>query len=141
MQDSNQLNRSIHEKVFVLDTAAFLAALPLHIYGYRMYTTPSVINEVRDSESVARLEISIDINRIEIASPSIRSISKAVEVSKKLGLLASLSNTDIDIIALALELQGQGLKPVVFTDDYDIQKVLRSIGIEFRSVKTMGIRD
>jgi len=135
------LSRSICSKVFVLDTAAFLAALPLHIYGYKMYTTPSVINEVRDSESVIRLEISIDIDRIEIVSPSTRSISRVVEISKRLGLYNFLSKTDIEVIALALELREQGLKPVVLTDDYDIQILLRSIGIEFRSVKTMGIKD
>jgi len=141
MQDSNTLNRSTCSKVFVLDTAAFLVALPLHIYGYKMYTTPSVINEVRDSESVARLEISIDIDRIEIVSPSTRSISSVVEISKRLGLYNFLSKTDIEVIALALELREQGLKPVVLTDDYDIQILLRSIGIEFRSIKTMGIKD
>ncbi|ADM28096.1 Nucleotide binding protein PINc [Ignisphaera aggregans DSM 17230] len=135
------MSRSICNKVLVLDTAAFLAALPLHIYGYKMYTTPSVINEVRDSESVTRLEISIDIDRIEIVSPSTRSISRAVEISKRLGLYNLLSKTDIEVIALALELREQGLKPVVLTDDYDIQILLRSIGIEFRSVKTMGIKD
>ncbi len=141
MQDLNQLNRSVQSKVFVLDTAAFLAALPLHIYGYKMYTTPSVINEVRDSESVARLKISIDIDRIEIVLPNTKSILRAIEISRRLGLYNSLSKTDIEVIALALELREQGFKPIVFTDDYDIQILLRSIGIEFKSVKTMGIKD
>jgi UPF0271 protein len=67
-------------------------------------------------------------------------VEKATEVAKRFGLLNKLSKTDIDVIALALQLKEQGYSVTVLTDDYDIQNILQRIGIDFTSVKTVGIK-
>jgi len=51
-----------------------------------------------------------------------------------------LSETDKQILALALELKGSGSTPRIVTDDYSIQNVATKLGIEFASLATFGIR-
>ena len=124
----------------VLDTSAILAKYPLQQYsGYiRLYTTPSVVEEVRDSESRASLELVISLGRLVVKPPSRRSIAKAIMYAREVGEHTSLSKTDIDVIALALDLHGRG-KTIVLTDDYAIQNTLLYIGIPFKPLRTIGI--
>jgi|UniRef100_A0A7J2U0Z1 UPF0271 protein len=132
---------SLHKKrVFVLDTAAFLAAMQLLMYGVKLYAPSSVIEEVKDFESVQRLQLSESIERVIVENPESLFVSKAVEVAKKYGALERLSKADVDVLALALQLSSQGYDVVVLTDDYILQKVLSELGLSFSSVKTQGIR-
>jgi UPF0271 protein len=131
---------SQRRKVYVFDTAAFIAALQLMMYGVEIYTTSSVIAEVKDSESVQRLELSQPVGRVSVVDPEKMFVEKATEVAKRFGLLDKLSKTDIDVIALALQLKEQGYSVTVLTDDYDIQIILQRIGIDFKPVKTVGIK-
>ena len=126
--------------VLVLDTAAFIAPMHLFIYDKQLYTTPSVINEVKDFESVQRLSLSDSINRVQVEEPKKIFVEKAINAAKRFNLLEKLSKTDIEVLALALQLASQGLKVIVLTDDYDLQIILSKLGIEFRPVKTMGIK-
>jgi len=133
-----QRSRS-REQVLVLDAAAFFARCQLAAYLHRIYTTPRVIEEVRDEYSRLGLEISSEIARIEIVEPRPRFIEDARSIARSLGILEKLSETDIEVIALALQLRSEGLEPVVVTDDYSIQNVLMEAGIRFVTVKTRGI--
>ncbi|MDK6028432.1 DNA-binding protein [Ignisphaera sp. 4213-co] len=129
-----------YRKVLILDTAAFIAAAPLYLYDKLLYTTPSVINEVKDSESVQRLMLAQAVDRLIIEEPSKEFIKKAVDAAKRLKIFDKLSKTDIDVLALALQLLSKGFNVTVLTDDYDLQKVLKSMGIDFKAVKTIGIK-
>ena len=51
-----------------------------------------------------------------------------------------LSEADKQVLALALELKGSGLTPLIVTDDYSIQNVANKIGVEFTSLMTFGIK-
>ena len=48
----------------------------------------------------------------------------------------TLSEADIGILALALDLDG-----VLYTDDYGIQNVARKLGIDVRSIITEGVKE
>ena len=110
------------------------------MYAGEIVTAPSVVKEVKDSDSLSRLEIALDISRFRVEQPSPRYVEKAKRAARDLGGLGRLSQTDIDVLALALEYRDRGFEVVVFTDDYDVQAVLRALGIEFRPVKTRGIK-
>jgi UPF0271 protein len=45
------------------------------------------------------------------------------------------------VIALALTIERDGMNPIVVTDDYSIQNVLKIMGISYRSVLTKGIEN
>ena len=139
MQDSD-IRCEVQERVLVLDTAAFLAGIQLHVYGHRLVTVPRVIEEVKDEVSVRGLEIALTVNRVEIVEPRKEYREQARSVARDVGSLAKLSETDLDVLALALQLRGVGCRVVVVTDDYSLQNTVALIGIEFQPVKSIGIK-
>ncbi|MFP3232980.1 MAG: DNA-binding protein, partial [Sulfolobaceae archaeon] len=89
-------------KRIIFDTAGLLAGLE-NLFPL-IYTTPDVIEEVRDSNSVNLLNLSINSGKIIIQSPSKESVDY---VNKTLHQIkeSELSQTDISVIALAHELR------------------------------------
>lgn len=140
MRDSVKPSRCGDLRVVVLDTAAFLAALQLQLYNITLYTAPAVIDEVKDYESRLRLEFASVAERFIVKTPEAGYVDKALEVAKKFGVLEKLSTADLQILALSLELREMGLEPTVMTDDYILQRILTSVGIRFRAVKTVGVK-
>ncbi|MDR0778093.1 MAG: nucleic acid-binding protein [Methanomassiliicoccaceae archaeon] len=63
------------------------------------------------------------------------SLAKVREAAAKSGDIGRLSDVDLSVIALALDLKG-----IVLTDDYSIQNVCKIMGIEYRPVGTEGIK-
>ncbi|QGA53387.1 DNA-binding protein [Sulfolobus sp. E5-1-F] len=112
----------------IFDTSAFLAGLQLSLD--KIYTTQEVINEVKDRYSRFNLEIAISSGKVIIMKPSPKSLEKVIKVLN-ITRERKLSNTDISIIALALDLQPS----VVLTDDLSVQNTLKHLGIQFSSVK------
>ncbi len=125
-------------RVYVLDTTAFLAALPLMLNA-RMYTVPRVIEEVRDPESRARLETALSLGRVEVVEPRECYRWRARRAAVKHGLHGSLSDTDVDVAALALQLRDEGFEPITVTDDYALQNLLANLGLAFQALRTRGI--
>lgn len=128
-------------KAFIMDTAALLARLQLHMYYGDLYTTPSVLAEVKDFESLYGLELSAAASRLTVKEPEPGYRALAEEVARRRGVLSSLSKADIEVLALALELREKGVSLLVLTDDYVLQRLLASEGIDFAPVKTVGIRE
>ena len=139
MRDSD-IRCEDQERVLVLDTAALLAGIQLHVYGQRLVTVPRVIEEVKDEVSVRGLEIALIVNRVEIVEPRKEYREQARSVARDVGSLAKLSETDLDVLALALQLRDAGCRVVVVTDDYSLQNTVALIGIEFQPVKSIGIK-
>ncbi|MEM1526874.1 MAG: nucleotide-binding protein [Ignisphaera sp.] len=146
MSDSRDLQRlnvfryaNSKHIICIFDTAAFLSSLQLHVYVGDIVTTPSVVQEVKDSESASRLEIALSIGRFKVEAPLPEYVEKARDIARNMKLLDKLSQTDIDVLALTLKYRNEGFKPMVFTDDYDIQRILKSLGIDFKPVKNLGI--
>jgi UPF0271 protein len=129
------------ETCYVLDTTAFIAKLPLYAPMGRAYTTPSVVSEVRDEESRAGSSIALELGRFEVVQPETRYMSRAEREAVRLGLHVSLSETDISVAALALQLSDKvGCKVVVVTDDYALQNLVAAMGFSYMPVRTRGIR-
>ncbi len=113
----------------VLDTSVFFSSFPC---SGDLSTTWSVVAELRDLRSKARLDI-LRESGLEIRDPGPESLARAREASIKSGEKESLSQTDLDILALALELGGS-----VCTDDYALQNVARRLGIEVIPIRQKG---
>lgn len=146
MSDSKDLQRlnvfkhaNSKHLICIFDTAAFLSSLQLQVYIGDIVTTPSVLQEVKDSESASRLEIALSIGRFKVEAPPPEYVEKAKNIARNMKLLEKLSQTDIDVLALTLRYRDEGFKPMVFTDDYDIQRILKNLGIDFKPVKSLGI--
>ncbi len=112
-------------KVQVIDTAIFIQGVDVE-----GVTTPKVVEEVKDPESKLFLEGLISAGKVRVLAPSRESIEAVKDAAKKTGELNELSEADVEVLALAYELKG-----VLFTDDYNLQNIAKTLGIEFRTLK------
>ena len=98
--------KAVHS--IVLDAAPLIANTPpistLLKKAEQIFTTPSVISEIKDAAARARLETLV-MPFITLRTPSANSTKFVVEFARKSGDFAVLSKTDIEVIALAYELE------------------------------------
>jgi len=119
------------DTVFVIDSSVIF----LRKVHNEAVTIPEVIEEIKDEDS--RLYLSLIDLRVEEASEE--SIKKVKKAARKTGDIYKLSETDIRLIARALDEARSGKKPVLVTDDYSIQNVALLLGIEVETVIQPGI--
>lgn len=118
-------------KTFILDTTALLY---YKRFAGRNVTTESVINEIRKKEEKLLISALVEGRLIDIVDIPKKYISKAIEEAEKTGDISVLSDTDIDILALALYLRDRGEDIIVITDDYAIQNILDTISIKYKEI-------
>jgi len=125
----------------VLDTGALLAKYYRLLPRTRVdiFTTNSAVTEVRDLENKRALLEAIELEVIRVLDPEDRYVSTVLIVAKNIGSLSKLSQTDVQIAALALMLRGKYNNVVVITDDYELQNLLLSLKISFKPLRTRGI--
>lgn len=129
------------KKTLVFDTSGFLAGLDPFSITEEQYTTPMVRGEItRNTQLLLKLKIAIESGKIKIQSPSKKFLELVRTAATISGDTNILSEVDIQVLALALELDSQGHTPLIVTDDYSIQNVANQMGIEFTAVTTLGIR-
>ena len=129
------------KRVMVLDTSAFLVGFDPFSVSEDQATVPKVEEEIRSkSMSWVRFKTAVESGKLKVKAPSEEYWSKAKASASKVGDSFLLSETDLQILALALELKTQSYTPQIVTDDYSIQNVATQMGIEFVSLATFGIR-
>jgi UPF0271 protein len=131
----------LKEKALVLDTSAFIAGFdPLTVIE-KQYTVPEVKNELNTgSMPWMRFNAAIEHEKVIILKPQKKYFQDVIEASKKVGDIRYLSEPDLQVLALALELKNRGLNPLIVTDDYSIQNVANKIDVGFTSLMTFGIK-
>ncbi len=87
-----------------------------------------------------RFNIAVESGRVKIKVPQEEFSTKVKDSASKLGDSYLLSETDMQLLALALELKAQGENPEIVTDDYSIQNVAKQQGIAFYALATSGIK-
>ena len=115
--------------MFVIDSAFFIQGVDL-----KGVTTPKIVEEVKDPESRLFLEGLISAGKVRVLMPSNEAIEAVREAARRTGELGELSEADIEILALAYELNG-----VLLTDDYNLQNIAKTLGIDFKTLKS-GIK-
>jgi endoribonuclease Nob1 len=105
----------------ILDSSVFFSDLP--ITG-ELYTTPSVCDELIDIRSKGKFE-KFSAEGLRIISPSAQSREKVTIAAKKTRDTSVISDTDCELLALALELDA-----VLYTDDFAIQNVAGVLGVQ-----------
>jgi UPF0271 protein len=127
--------------VMVLDTSAFLAGFDPFSISEEQYTIPMVKDEImKGSMTWVRFKTAVENGKLKVKTPDKTFLDEAKKSAKIIGDTFFLSKTDLQILALALELKTRGYFPIIATDDYSIQNVANQLGIEFASLSTFGIR-
>ena len=130
-------DRYTTSRVIVLDTSSvingyFPTASPPH------YATPGVIQECKGLRASASIAAALDLGYLKIAEPDSQSRAQVAEAMHRIG--AEISETDAEVLALALTLRRQGKVPTILTDDYGLQNLAHTLQIRYSSVYTRGIR-
>ncbi len=117
----NARDTAADEQVKVLDSSFFFLDIP--IAGNKFAVPPSVVAEMKDVRSKSKLDAMLEKGLfISEATPETR--KRVIAASKKSGDYGVISDTDCDVVALALELSG-----IVVTDDFALSNTAQTLGL------------
>lgn len=125
----------MNEKIHVLDSTAFFAGIPFQGQG-KYFTTYQVLDEVRGRGVGAQLIHS----RVQVTEPSKESVQRVKEASNRTGDEKSLSEADMSILAVTLDLakSRMGEQVILVTDDFAVRNVAEVIGISLSETSLRG---
>jgi UPF0271 protein len=125
--------------VFVLDTSAMIYGFNPRLVEGDHYTTPRVEAELLGKRTKAVTDLSISSGFLKVRSPKEEQKEKVRAKAKSTGDASVLSETDIEVVALALEFKEAGEAPTVISDDYSLQNLCTNFEISFQPMMTKGI--
>jgi UPF0271 protein len=131
--------RSNKSTKLVLDTSAILSGFLSTLSNQGAYVTPLILAEATRKLLGSGNEDLLDLRNLFVMEPSLDSVSRVLKITHNLGETANLSQADLSILALAMELDDKTSAVEVVSDDYSIQNVATKIGIKFRPLSTTGI--
>lgn len=99
----------------------------------------SAVNEIKDINAEMLLNSCIKDNKIKIEDVNVGDYDQLNEVLLESGDLMRLSQTDKEVIALAIKYNSMGYDVITVTDDYSLQNVLKLLNLQFKTVYTKGI--
>ena len=114
-------------KRYVLDSSALIEGF-VPPGDVEIYITPGVEKEVRDK--------GINFHILKVVSPSRYNTKLVVKAAKETGDFPVLSDVDVELLALALQMNAK-----IITDDYAIQNVAAHLGLEFEGLHQKGIKE
>jgi UPF0271 protein len=123
----------LSEPAYVLDSTAFYAGIPYQGSG-RYYTTYLVLQEVKHHN----VGSSLIHTRVQVTEPSPESVDKVRSTAIKTGDIGALSQTDVSLLALGLDLKnGEGGVNLV-SDDFAVRNVAEVLGIPLAATAMKG---
>ncbi|MEM3824234.1 MAG: hypothetical protein QXH87_04800 [Candidatus Bathyarchaeia archaeon] len=124
-----------------MDTSAFVAGFDPFSVKEEQYTVPMVKDEIAGNFTLLfRFKIAMESGKVKVKVPDNIYLEQAKMSATIVGDAFFLSEADLQVLALALQLKMHGYSPLVATDDYSIQNVAKHMNIEFVSLATFGIR-
>jgi len=133
------MSKTNKNKVYVLDTSAILSGKPLNFADAEMITTFSVSSELKPGGKDYQNFMYLKDKGLKFQIPSKESIDFVKKTSKKTGDAGRISQVDLEILALAWDLQKNNLNIVILSDDYSIQNLASELKIKFESISQKGI--
>jgi endoribonuclease Nob1 len=125
----------------VLDTSAFIGGFDPFTIREEQVAPPRVEEEVkRNSMTLLRFSIAVESGKLKIFAPAQPFLDQVKACATSVGDSFFLSETDMQVLALALEIGARGDSPQIVTDDYSIQNVATKLGLRFVSLTTFGIK-
>lgn len=118
-------NIGVKVKKVVLDACSVIRGS--HDFSSRPYLLPQkAFLEVGDCLALDALEAGIESGSVTVKSAGEKSMARVRVAAEKTGDAGSLSEADVEVIAVALE-EGA----VIETDDYAVQNVASVMGLEY----------
>ena len=121
------------EPVYILDSTAFYAGIPYQGNG-RYYTTYLVLEEVKHHN----VGSSLIHSRVQVTEPTQASLNKVKMTASKTGDIGALSQTDISLLALGLDLMGGDGGASLVSDDFAVRNVAEVLSIPLAPTSLKG---
>lgn len=122
---------------YALDAGAFYAGILFLSSALSYYTTPAVFEEVKHiKKSHGAIEALLESNALRVVNSDRQSIEKVIAAARRTGDYVKLSQADISIIALALQLEIE-----LMTNDHAVANVASTLKIPVNSTAGKGIKE
>ncbi len=121
------------EPAYVLDSTAFYAGIPYQGSG-RYYTTYLVLEEVKHHN----VGSSLIHTRVQVTEPSPESVDKVRSTAIKTGDIGALSQTDVSLVALGLDLKSKEGGVNLVSDDFAVRNVAEVLSIPLAPTAMKG---
>jgi len=123
----------LSEPAYVLDSTAFYAGIPYQGSG-RYYTTYLVLEEVKHHN----VGSSLIHSRVQVTEPSTESLSRVRTTAAKTGDIGALSQTDISLLALGLDLMRTDGGVNLVSDDFAVRNMAEVLNIHLAPTSMKG---
>ena len=125
-----------NDNIYVLDATVFLEGGAQKFQDLAKATVYEVLEEVKNDQSTIELDrlLRTGLAIIEPEEEFMDEIKKFQKTTND-----KLSKTDMTVLSLALKFKRQKKKPIVVSDDYAIQNMCKTIGLEYLPISKKGI--
>jgi endoribonuclease Nob1 len=123
----------LSDPAYVLDSTAFYAGIPYQGSG-RYFTTYLVLEEVRHHN----VGSSLIHSRVQVTEPTPDSLARVKSTASKTGDIGALSQTDMSLLALALDLSHVDGGVSLVSDDFAVRNVAEVLGIPLAQTAMKG---
>lgn len=128
------------QTVYILDTSALLSGKPINITNGLLITTPGVAGELRPGGRDYRAFQLLREKGLCLYEPTPPSLARCREAAARSGDISRLSPTDLEVLAVALDINADPQQEaMILTDDYSIQNLARSLNIKYMGLSQDGI--
>jgi UPF0271 protein len=118
----------------VLDATSFYAGIPFSSQE-TSFTTPLIFEEIKHiKKEQAALSALVESKRLQIIEPEQKFSETVRQKAKETGDFQNLSEEDISVIALCLQIRGE-----LLTDDFAISNVAKHLTLRVLPVMTKGV--
>ncbi len=124
---------------YVLDTSAIIYGFNPQLVEGDHYITPRVESELFSKKTRVITDLCVSSGCLKIRSPLDEFKNIVRSHAESSGDISVLSDTDLEVVALALQLRNEGRSPTVVSDDYSLQNLCRMLSIDFKPMVTKGI--
>ena len=133
--------------ILVIDNTAFISGFDLNAFlqnkHVQVFITSKVFEEaMKNPRSIQKIEVAQAQGILKIQDPAREYIIKVKQAATESGDIGALSQTDIELIGLGLELhETQNDQQIsIMSDDYSVQNVCSRIKLQFIKYQKAGIK-
>ncbi len=134
-------------QVYVVDAGVLISTWTDKKVDSTFYTTPSIIEEVRNRMSRFRAETLFLLEKMHERTPELDEVKRIESVATSTGDHSVLSTNDIELIALASTLIGEGTAATLVSTDFAVLNTASQLDIpiidpnkQFKKKITWGMR-
>ena len=118
-------------QVYVVDAGVLFTTWTMKVPDATLVTTSNIMAEIRNRPSKLRSEILLVLDRMRVTNPEEKQIRRTVKSASRSGDKSTLSDTDIELVALALMLNDEGENAILVSTDFAVLNTASHLDISF----------